>query len=121
MKITKEMKVRTLKPYYLKADIYSISDIERKAKGYFFSKDSMRFFRSRVLYEVFASVENVYFVTSEKYTSFSGPDGERLFTVRAFNIKSRSINTIGEFQAYETGARALSAALDCAYNEAVGV
>ena len=112
MKITKDMKKTTIRPFFNETGIYDISDLERKHVGHFFSKDAMKFFSSRVVDEVFPSRGKVYFITSEKF-DYKSP---RLFTVRVLDLESRRIDTIGEFQAYETRTQALTAALNCAYD-----
>ena len=73
---------------------YTSNDIERRHKGCFFSPDTMKFFKSRVLSEVFEGEGGVYFVTSEK-----GPSGDakRMFTVRQYNPLTDNIKTIGKF------------------------
>lgn len=112
MKTKKEEKLRAIKENYIKLDIFSVDDIKRKHTGHWFDKDSMRFFKSKVLSDVFCSDLKAYFVSSE---SFDGT--KRFFTVRAFNTKTKEIETIGEFNKIESRAIALSAALDLAYNE----
>lgn len=72
---------------------YSVSEIEREAKGYFFSKDTMRFFKSRILQDVYQGVGGVYFVTSERFDN----NTPRLFTVRKYDPETRMINTAGDF------------------------
>jgi hypothetical protein len=64
---------------------------ERKGSHYF-DRETMSFFRSRVLSPVFHGKGGVYFVTSE-----CGPNGRRAFTVRQFNPIDASIDTFGPF------------------------
>lgn len=74
---------------------YSILDIKAANYNggyYFFQPSTMRFFRSRVLERVYNGIGGHYFVTSERY---SGCD--RYYTVRSFNPKSGSIDTVGGF------------------------
>lgn len=74
----------------------------------------MRFFRSKILSEVFCGPKKAYFVTSEKFNE----EYPRLFTVRAFDPDDpKDMETVDEFQQYETRAQALSAALDHAFDE----
>jgi hypothetical protein len=116
MKTTKAQKLETLKPFYNLTQIYSTYDIERKHKGFWFSKDTIRFFKSKVVDEVFPTNNGkVYFVSSEKNQLHD----KRAFTVRCYNIKDDFISTIGEFQAYETKTQALTAALNCAYDDSI--
>lgn len=74
---------------------YSTNCIEREAIGFFFKKESMRFFKSRILETVYQGPGGVYFVTSEQNTGF--PRG---FTVRCYNPETRSISTMGEFNVW---------------------
>lgn len=69
--------------------------------GLYFSKDTMRFFKTRVLDGVHGGR---YFVTSEK-----GPSGVRAYTVRKADDDG-TISTVGEFQAYSTASEARTAA-----------
>jgi hypothetical protein len=71
-------------------DFTTVEDIIRYHRGHFFTKDMMRFFRSRVLSEVFAGTKEVYFVTSERMDS----NHPRAYTVRAYNPKTDSIRTV---------------------------
>lgn len=75
--------------------------------NYFFSPGSKRFFNSRILDSVYPTKKLVYFVTSEKF-DYKSP---RLFTIRAYNPKTGSIDTIGEFQQYKTSLQAKKAIL----------
>lgn len=92
---------------------YSVSDIEREALGYFFSKDTMRFFRSRVLQDVYQGPGGVYFVTSEK-ACFD--DYKRVFTVRKYDPIERLVSTAGDF-AQLTKYKAIKAAKQLALGE----
>lgn len=87
-----------------------ISLYEYTKSGYFFSKDSMRFFKSRVS-GYFKRIDDVtaYFITTEK-----GPSGKRLATVHKAEIVESgglpgckvSVSTVGEFQGFTTVAAA---------------
>lgn len=59
-----------------------------------FTPGAMRFFNSKVPPNVYG---NRYFVTSEQYDY----DSPRLYTIREI-MDDGSINTVGEFQQYET-------------------
>jgi hypothetical protein len=75
---------------------------ENQRAGYhFFSPDTMRFFGSRVLPTVYGGR---YFITVED--DFSGT--KRLYTIREAQADG-SVDTVGEFQAYETRAQAVKA------------
>lgn len=50
MRITKDIKLRAIKPFYHSTAIYSTDDIARKHCGHWFSKDTKRFFGARLRY-----------------------------------------------------------------------
>lgn len=112
MKITKKMKTEALYPFYNVTNVWSVNDISRKHKGHFFSPDTMRFFKSRLIQDVFPTNNGkVYFVTSEK-ACFN--DETRVFNVRCYNIQNDTFDTIVTLS---SKAVALTAALNCAYEE----
>lgn len=90
--------------------IYNIGCFERLYtyynQGHFFSKDTMRFFRSKVLTDSKVVGDSLYFITSEQ-----GPDGVRRFTLRQGKVlgDKMDIDTVGSFQGYATRHRALKA------------
>lgn len=92
-------KAKTYRPVWV-----SLSEIEARHNGYFFTPDACRFFRSRLpeggLADKFGTV---FFVTSEK-----GPSGVRRYTVRTQTAKGdpRHIGDAGGFQSFATGAAA---------------
>jgi hypothetical protein len=70
-------------------DIDELIRLMKATGSHFFDKDTMRFFRSRVDYHVYAGVDGWYFVTSEKHvshTSFGSINEPRLYTVRRMSI-----------------------------------
>ena len=74
---------------------WTISDIRRtnaETGGYFFSKDTMRFFKSRVLPYVYQGLGGIYFVTADQMVSSSGPE-LRKFKVRKFNPETGDVRT----------------------------
>lgn len=73
--------------------------------GYFFEPATMSFFNSRIAERVLEVDGQYVFVTSEKYE-----DDPRRYSVRYWNGQSRSIDTVGEFQQYETREEAAKAA-----------
>jgi hypothetical protein len=78
----------------------TIGDIKAKHTGYFFDSSAMRFFRSRVLGEVYQGPGGVYFVTSEQYNY----DSPRLYTVRRFIKETGDVRTVGDFNALSKSA-----------------
>ncbi|MDJ0364858.1 hypothetical protein QMK33_06810 [Hymenobacter sp. H14-R3] len=84
---------------------YTLSDIKtaNRVRGlYFFSRDTLRFFRSRISARVHQGPGGIYFVTSEQFDERS----PRLYTVRCFNPASAGIDTVGEFQEHPTAYQA---------------
>ncbi len=78
----------------------------RAAGFYFFERDTMRFFNSRIS-ESFYTCEarrTSYFVSSERNTrfTFSGRVYQRKYTVRAIDWDSGDVRTIGEFNACDS-------------------
>jgi len=75
----------------------TIADVKRinAEKGqYYFTSDTMRFFKSRIESELY---NNKYFITSEQ-----SPEMERKYSIRKFDKDTGSISTVGEFQAYNS-------------------
>ena len=93
---------------YLEDEVRSRSD--RKG-GYFFDKDSMRFFSSRVselMWQKGGSndpsykTKDIYFITSEADRGYIKHSGStRAFTIRKANADG-DIKTVSEFQEYPT-------------------
>jgi hypothetical protein len=82
------------------ADMGDIKECARECGSHWFEKDTMRFFKSRVGDRAYADGRGgAYFVSSEK-----GPHGPRKYTIRKYDPKKCSIETIGKFQQYRTGA-----------------
>ena len=81
--------------------ISEVKSIVTANGGYFFNKDTMNFFGTKIETSVF---KNGCFVTSEDNYDKT----KRLYTVRRFNGKS--IDTIGDFQQYKTKESAREAA-----------
>jgi hypothetical protein len=73
-----------------------IREANRRSGGHWFSRDTMRFFNSRVSGQV---IGGRFFVSSERY-DYNAP---RLYTIREA-LEDGSIETVGGFQAW-TNAR----------------
>lgn len=70
--------------------ISDIKEANRKAGFYFFSRDTMKFFASRIDKQVYEGHEYCFFVTSEK-KCFN--DYRREYKVRRFNKSSGDVLT----------------------------
>jgi len=77
-----------------------MNDVERRHKGYFFTKDTMKFFGSKTYDTAIELNSRVWFITSEK----SRYDSARAYTIRY--LKGESINTYGQFQGFGTKKQA---------------
>lgn len=72
----------------------TINDIKSKNRvlgHHFFERATMRFFKSRVLSDVFEGIGGTYFVTSEQFENQT-----RRYTVRRM-LENGEIRTFGEF------------------------
>lgn len=83
--------------YYSVNDL--IRDYEYTASGYFFSKDTMRFFKSRVLSEFKKVADGYLFMTSEQ-----GPvsGSKRVYTVRKARVYADETSFCGKRIEIET-------------------
>jgi hypothetical protein len=99
-------------------EFHTTQDIIRVHKGHYFERGTMRFFRSRVLWQVFPGQTEVYFVTSERFVGSDGRGKPRYYTVRAYNPVTDDIRTVPPFNELTRG-KALRIARDLA--QTVGV
>lgn len=82
---------------------------------YFFSPDTMRFFRSRLAPTFIHSGRGLIFITSEQFVTYY-PEyhiDPRKYTIRILT-NDGDINEIGEFQQYDTLRQARKAAKEYA-------
>lgn len=117
------MKSKVFKNEIKRIDHVHIDDIKSMSRGYFFSKDSMRFFNSRLSSYGYRKMlvnekeivlsNHIFFVTSEKFDWKS----KRLYTVRRLNSQTGEIITIGEFQSYKSSNGANRKAESLAFND----
>lgn len=84
-------------------NIRQIEYANTNAGQHFFDPATMRFFRSRIASRTV--INGRYFITSEQFDASS----PRLYTIRRANDDG-SIDTVGEFQQYETVEAAKAAA-----------
>ena len=86
------------------ANTIDMYEVRRAHRGYWFSPDTLRFFRSRVGATAYESNDGRYrfFVSSEQF-DYASP---RLYTVRVQNTETGAIGTVGDFQGYESRRRA---------------
>ena len=80
---------------------YEFEQLNRDKGFCWFRKDTMRFWKTRVL--TWDCVSG-YFITSER-----GLNASRMYTIRQADFETGQVNTIGEFQAYDTSGKAKTA------------
>ena len=88
----------------MKQTFYTMDDVKRASQAighHWFEPDTMRFFRSRIGRTLYG---DRYFVSSEQFDDTT----PRLYTIRTVN-DCGAIGTLGAFQAYVTGAQAVTA------------
>lgn len=94
-----------------------MSNIRSQAKGHWFDRDTMRFFRSRIPEYAVEGPGGIYFHSSER-----GPSGVRRYSVRRAipapghtpHAVRYSIETVGDFQGFGSSRAASKAAIDLA-------
>lgn len=93
----------THKPY--PHPIYNNQDLIAASRwfgSHFFDKDTMRFFRSRLIDCTYTVPGGVcVFITSERFTSHTHT-APRRYTVRTFDTMTGNIEEVGEFQEHAT-------------------
>ena len=94
----------------------SIDDVREhyrrnNARGHWFDVDTLRYFGSRfsdAVYTTPCDGSTVYFVSSER-SGFSR-NAPRAYSVRAYDVATASVSTVGTFCGYDTLAQAKGAA-----------
>jgi hypothetical protein len=91
-------------------DMDAVKECAERCGSHWFEPGTMRFFKSRVGNQAFTDGRGgAYFVSSEQH-SYRGQSDPRRYTVRYYDPGSCSIETIGKFQQYKTGAQATKVA-----------
>ena len=83
-----------------------VKEVNRKNGFFFFSPDTMRFFSSRVSQRAYIAGDHFYFLTSEH--NKCDPRDYRKYTVRRMHRESGNIESLSEFQEFETPSQARS-------------
>ena len=78
-----------------KVTISDIREHNARAGFFFFKRDTMRFFRSRVVSAVYQ--KGLYFITEEQ-----PPHNKPCYTVRKYDESTGNILTVGEHYAHRT-------------------
>lgn len=85
----------------------NVQTIRARHKGHWFNIGTMRFFNTRLCESAcYSGPGGVYFVTSESY----GRGYVRRYSVRCYDERSDTIQTVGAFQAYRSRGTAARAA-----------
>ena len=74
--------------------IASIRAANERAGWYFFSPETIKFFRSKTLPYVYQGEGGIYFVTSESPDGFFGGSGSTFFSVREFYPDTGRVETV---------------------------
>jgi hypothetical protein len=81
--------------------IYTVEDLKRvnaELGEYYFSPDTMRFFRSRVAEGINHTLDGIVFITSEQFDDNS----PRLYTIRIMNEEGYVHELACEFQQFKS-------------------
>lgn len=93
--------------------LHTLDQIKRAAASagsHWFEKSTLRFFSSRISSHVYSVPGGALFVSSEQFQGFGTEDGRRLYSVRSCSFDG-SIDTVGDFQQYESSKAAHKEAL----------
>ena len=95
--------VREHNMHYWKAvPMSKIRYMNEQHGGYFFSKDTMKFFRSKIASSNAVQIgDKAYFITSEQFVPSEGSPAPRKYTVREVDMNSGDIKTHGDFNQLE--------------------
>lgn len=74
---------------------------------HYFDTETMRFFASHLVHDSWNG--DGFFITSEQFRGFNSPDGPRKWSIRRGNLETFDVDSVGEFQAYVSLARATTA------------
>lgn len=86
-------------------DIKHIKKLNRQAGRFFFSQDTMRFFRSRCPRTAIKIGNKAYFVTSEQFDDKS----PRRYTVRICDLETGEVDTVGKIRVHRDSQSAYTA------------
>lgn len=95
--------------------MHAIIEHNERSGRYFFSPDTMRFFKSKIEAGPYEGPGGIFFVTSEK-RGFT--DSRRNFGLRVYDADTGDVSTVGGYprDRYYTRAEAIEAAKVCASN-----
>lgn len=84
-------------------DINEIKELNKLKGQHWFENSTVKFFNCRVSSKAYLnkSKTKAYFISSEKQDSL-----QRRYTIRVHNMETGNINTVGDFQRFETSREA---------------
>lgn len=84
--------IKKKKEKYDKVSMYEIKKKNQEIGHHWFSKDTMKFFKTKIPNDALKKGDYAYFITSE-----TNPSGETKYSIRKANLKTGVIDTEGEF------------------------
>jgi len=83
----------------------TMQQVKANATGHWFEPAATRFFNSRYPEIAYKKDNLAYFITSEQFDR----DHPRLYTIRVMDWSTGKVDTVGDFQRYDTRAQAWTA------------
>lgn len=80
--------------------IEEVKQSNREHGFHYFSRDTMRFFSSRVSDRAYKVGDKAYFITSEKHRLTA--NNPRKWTIRVIDLITGKVNTVGRFQEFNS-------------------
>lgn len=95
-----------------------MTEIRAMAKGHCFDREAMRFFSTTLPQHGYIANDGaVFFASGEQFLPLSNGPYPRRYSVRRLDPETRFVDTVGEFQQYETLRAATLAARELATKE----
>lgn len=85
--------------------IETVKRINAKFGFHYFSRETLRFFSSRISTCAYQIGNKAYFITSEKNTFTA--NNPRKYSIRVMDLTNGNIDTIGEFQEFNSHREAM--------------
>jgi len=86
--------------------ISELIDLNKEKGKHFFDSDTTRFFQSHIPDDLIVHEGKAYFLTSEQFVEANGTKHDRRYSVRAMDLDTGAVDTIGEFQQFATAREA---------------
>ena len=85
----------------MKITMGRIKELARQWGSYYFSKDTMRFFGTKLSNDIHTGPGGIFFVQSDRV-----PEARRRYKVRYVNIADEDIEIVGRFEGYTASSEA---------------